>query len=73
MKNEQGYVLVVTYSTTKITEGISSATKKLVEKTDQDVLRPTDTVESLSAAAKGSWRVLSKSQSQIPADAADCR
>jgi hypothetical protein len=53
MKNEQSYVLAVTYSSSKATEEIAGRTERTVGKTSEDVQRLTQTVESLSAAAKG--------------------
>lgn len=61
MKNEQNYVLAVTYSSTKATEVIVGKTEKTVEKTSGDVHRLVNTVEYLSAAAKGSDRALKNS------------
>jgi polyhydroxyalkanoate synthesis regulator phasin len=53
MKNEQSYVLAVTYSSLRATEQIAGRTETTVGKTNEDVQRLTQTVETLSAAAKG--------------------
>jgi uncharacterized protein YoxC len=58
MKNEQSYVLAVTYSSSKATEEIAGRTERTVGKTSEDVQRLTQTVESLSAAAKGISRTV---------------
>lgn len=53
MKNEQSYVLAVTYSSSKATEEIATRTEGAVEKTGEDVQKLARTVEGLSAIAKG--------------------
>jgi hypothetical protein len=58
MKNEQSYVLAVTYSSSKATEEIAGRTETTVGKTSEDVQRLTQTVETLSAAAKGICRTV---------------
>jgi hypothetical protein len=58
MKNEQSYVLAVTYSSSRATEQIAGRTETAVGKTNEDVQRLTQTVETLSAAAKGMCRTL---------------
>ena len=69
MKNEQSYVLAVTYSSTKATEAIAGRTERTVQQTGEDVQRLTDTVESLSVAAKGNGCGLNLSQRPNHADA----
>jgi len=61
MKNEQSYVLAVTYASSKATEEIAGRTERTVGKTSEDVQRLTQTVESLSAAAKGITRIVKAS------------
>ena len=68
MKNEQSYVLAVTYSSSKATEEIAGRTERTVGKTSEDVQRLTQTVESLSAAAKGISRVVKASWCTTAAD-----
>jgi hypothetical protein len=69
MKNEQNYVLAVTYSSTKATEVIVGETGKTLEKTCGDVHKLVNTVEYLSATTKGSGRALKFSYCQHPTDA----
>jgi hypothetical protein len=68
MKNEQSYVLAVTYSSSKATEEIAGRTERTVEKTSEDVQRLTQTVESLSATAKGISRIVKVSWCTTAAD-----